>query len=219
MNTQICIAISYQWKHRWCVMIWYDMVLRMLVFIRHQTGVNHEHVSHGRLAQAAHWPSPDNNAAAVPCPLSGDNWWVLLLCHLGQETLHTGTSPWPLHSTFKLDLNCVPVKLHKGVMRFLSIYTFYHMLCQIFPIFPEKYHCPLPCQLAHVTSRLTLTHPTQAFSSETMFQLFILLAHNTFKHSPLTFMHITCTWQFKLRQGRLDRIKALFYIFSLFTIP
>ena len=42
-----------------------------------------------------HWPSPDNNAAAaVPCPLSGDNWWVLLLCHLGQETLHTGTSPW-----------------------------------------------------------------------------------------------------------------------------
>ena len=29
----------------------------MLVFIRHQTGVNHEHVSHGRLAQAGHWPS------------------------------------------------------------------------------------------------------------------------------------------------------------------
>ena len=36
----------------------------------------------------------DNTAAAEPCPLSGDNWWVLP-CHLGQETLHTGTSPWP----------------------------------------------------------------------------------------------------------------------------
>ena len=91
-----------------------------------------------------HWPSPDNNAAAVPCPLSGDNWWVLLLCHLGQETLHTGTSPWPLHSTFKQDLNCVPVQLHGEVMRLswgFSAYlvlTFYHLFWQNISHFPWK---------------------------------------------------------------------------------
>ena len=108
-----------------------------------------------------------------------------------------------------------------GFSAFLH-FTFYHLFCQIYPIFPEEYHCVLPCQLAHVTRQLTLTHPIQAFSSETMFQLFILLAHNTFKHTPLTFIHLTCMhlhWQFKVRQRRLDRSKILFYIFSLCTIP
>ena len=62
LNTQIHLLPSVTNENTDDVMIWYDMVLRMLVFIRHQTGVNHEHVSHGRLAQAAqagHWPSPE----------------------------------------------------------------------------------------------------------------------------------------------------------------
>ena len=208
MKTQICIAISYQWKQRWCVMIWYDMVLRMLVFIRHQTGVNHEHVSHGRLAQAATGHpliimlllSPAHCLEIIGGCCSSATWdrRHCTLGHLhGPCTAHLNrTSIVFLYNYMERSWGCHEVSQH--------IYFWLFIICfgKIFPIFPEKYHCPLPCQLEHVTSQLTLTHPIQAFSSETMFQLFILLAHNTFKHSPLTFMHITCTWQFKLRQGR-----------------
>ena len=77
LNTQIHLLPSVTNENTDDVMIWYDMVLRMLVFIRHQTGVNHEHVSHGRLPRLP-LAIPWDNAAAEPCPLSGDNWWVLL---------------------------------------------------------------------------------------------------------------------------------------------
>ena len=109
LNTQIHLLPSVTNENTDDVMIWYDMVLRMLVFMRHQTGVNHEHVSHGRLAQAAqagHWPSPEimllllspahcleiiGGCCSLP-PGTGDtaHW------HISMDSLHitvkTGTS-------------------------------------------------------------------------------------------------------------------------------
>ena len=140
LNTQIHLLPSVTNENTDDVMIWYDMVLRMLVFIRHQTGVNHEHVSHGRLAQAGHWPSPEIMLLLSPAHcleiIGGCS-----PCHLGQETLHTGTSPWPPSTShFNWDRNCVPIILQGswswGFYAFF--FTFYHLFWQNISHIPWK---------------------------------------------------------------------------------
>ena len=188
LNTQIQMYVllsltNHQWEHRWCDdMIWYGVEDVSI----YQASDRSQSWACVTWQAGPGWPLaiPWDNAAAEPCPLSGDNWWVLP-CHLGQETLHTGTSPWPPSTShLNWDRNCVPIILQGSWSWGFYAFFLLFIICfgKIFLIFHEKHHCVLPCQLVHVTSRLTLTHPIQAFSSQTMFQLFILLAHNTFKH-------------------------------------
>ena len=83
---------------------------------------------------------PWDNAAAEPCPLSGDNWWVLP-CHLGQETLHTGTSPWPPSTShLNWDRNCVPIILQGSWLWgfYAFFFTFYHLFWQNISHIPWK---------------------------------------------------------------------------------
>ena len=97
------------------------------------------------MCHMAGWPLaiPWDNAAAEPCPLSGDNWWVLP-CHLGQETLHTGTSPGPpCTSQLKLAPQLCSCKINNyieeswGFSTFLH-FMFYHLFWQNVSHFPWK---------------------------------------------------------------------------------
>ena len=90
------VAISDQWEHRWCDdMIWHG-VEDVSIYQASDRSQSWACVT-WQAAQAGpgcHWPSPEIMLLLSPahcleiiggcCP-----------CHLGQETLHTGTSTWP----------------------------------------------------------------------------------------------------------------------------